>query len=56
MNVSLLAHTRLPNKLILDLANKFGDAPKATKAVSLTAIRTCYSHLKPKDILFCRRG
>lgn len=52
MNVILMAHTQLNmnfaiDYLPLDISFESHDA----QHVALTAIRTCYSHLKPKDIL-----
>lgn len=57
MQVNIIAKTQLTENYIQNILNE--EVKKAfengelseTKAVSLTAIRTCYSHLKPIDII-----
>lgn len=54
MNVELIAHTNLSDSFIKNIAsqNMVATSVKAgsSKIVALTAIRTCYSHLKPTEI------
>ena len=54
MNVKLIAHTQLTPKLQNELARLFyetGGTISSGRAVSLIAIRTCYSPNKPTEIL-----
>lgn len=56
MNVKLIAHTQLSKEFISRLegaAQQGWEFDRLTdgQAVSLSAIRTCYSHLNPSDIL-----
>jgi thymidylate synthase (FAD) len=49
MNVKLIAHTQLSTDFIHELPTDL--SPTDSQAVAFTAIRTCYSHLSPADIL-----
>ena len=54
LNVKLIAHTQLTPKLQNELARLFyetGGTISSGKAISLIAIRTCYSPNKPTEIL-----
>jgi thymidylate synthase (FAD) len=57
MNVKLIAHTQLSTDFIHELPTDlkhgiiFDESPTDSQAVAFTAIRTCYSHLSPADIL-----
>jgi len=54
MNVKLIAHTQLTPKLQNELARLFyetGGTISSGRAISLIAIRTCYSPNKPTEIL-----
>ena len=54
LNVKLIAHTQITPKLQNELARLFyetGGTISSGKAVSLIAIRTCYSPNKPTEIL-----
>jgi thymidylate synthase (FAD) len=52
MEVKLLAHTQLTGEVLRGLSPRLLN-PKNTdgQMVALTAIRTCYSHLKPSEIV-----
>lgn len=54
MNVSLIAHSTLTPEFLaslpFDLVGEYGEDARE-KAIALTAIRTCYSPLKPTEIV-----
>jgi len=54
MEITLLAHTQLSDKFRKKLA-KYRNV-KDSEILSLTAIRTCYSHLKPTEIVEVEGG
>ncbi|MCB5007521.1 FAD-dependent thymidylate synthase [Streptococcus mutans] len=59
MNITLLAHTQLSNEYLEILKNELGvnetidllDSATPGDIVALTAIRTCYSHRVPTEII-----
>jgi thymidylate synthase (FAD) len=50
LNVKLIAHTALSDEFFFEVVSDIADASDHA-AVALTAIRTCYSPLKPTEIL-----
>ncbi|MEK5065928.1 FAD-dependent thymidylate synthase [Cytobacillus sp. FSL R5-0596] len=50
MNIKLIAHTQLSREFVSTLLNEFEGATDG-QMVALSAIRTCYSHNKPSEIV-----
>lgn len=54
MNVNLIAHSTLTLEFLaslpFDLVGEYGEDARE-KAIAFTAIRTCYSPLKPTEII-----
>lgn len=51
MNVKLIAHTKLEDRFHGSLIDFGEECLDESQVVTLTAIRTCYSHLKPTEIV-----
>lgn len=51
MNVELIAYTQASRTFKNKMSDEIRDYICMNKAVALTAVRTCYSHLKPTDII-----